>query len=369
MSPKADQLEVTLFGPGYGECILVHLGNGHWIIVDSCLDSSTFQPAAISYLEDIGIDPARAVKLVIATHWHDDHIGGMSKLVSFCSGAKFCCSSALGKEEFLAMVRAYDKRHMIVSGPGVREVNEVFEILRERDEPATSASPNKVILYLKSGDTGHGQECKVWTLSPSEKQYQKFLTELTVLMPKVKETKFRCTPQAPNHLSVVTWVEIGDTAILLGGDLEETGEAGTGWSVIVASAERPRGRASIFKIPHHGSVTAHNDDVWGQMLVTLPFAILAPWNRGWKLPSPEDVARINDLTPEAYTSGKLKFPPVKRRPSPVERTLREAGIKLRRAEPTTGVVRLRNGGRADPTTWQVQLFKDACHLSEVYAAA
>lgn len=369
MPPTADQVEVTLFGPGYGECALVHLGNGHWIIVDSCLDNSIFQPAALSYLEDRGIDPAQAVKLVVATHWHDDHIGGMHTVVSRCTEAKFCCSLALGRAEFLGMVRAYEKRNMIAAGPGVREIAEVFEGLRERNQSVTYAAPNRPIYLLESDNSGHGQPCRVWTLSPSDKQIEKFFTELTLLMPRVKETKYRCTPQMPNHLSVVTWIEIGEMAILLGGDLEETGDVGTGWSVIVASAERPPGRASIFKIPHHGSANAHNDDVWTEMLVTHPFAILAPWNRGSKLPSRDDVDRINKLTTEAYASAKLRIPRAKRRSAPVEKTLREAGIKLRRAEPTTGAVRLRNGGNADPTIWQVQLFKNACRLSEVYSAA
>jgi hypothetical protein len=56
---------------------------------------------------------------------------------------------------------------------------------------------------------------------------------------------------------------IGDIALLLGADLEETGEEDTGWSVIVASTERPHGKASIFKIPHHGSETAHHDAQYG----------------------------------------------------------------------------------------------------------
>ena len=77
MPPNADQVEVTLLGPGYGECAVIHLGNGHWALIDSCLDSDTGRPAALSYLEGMGVDPATAVRLVLATHCHDDHVGGM----------------------------------------------------------------------------------------------------------------------------------------------------------------------------------------------------------------------------------------------------------------------------------------------------
>lgn len=84
--PRPDQVEVTLLGPGFGESILVHIGDNHWIIIDSCIDSDTGSPAAITYLEGLGVDPGEAVKVIVATHWHDDHIGGISTLLSCLSG-------------------------------------------------------------------------------------------------------------------------------------------------------------------------------------------------------------------------------------------------------------------------------------------
>ena len=39
--PRTDELEVSLFGPGVGECVIVHLGAGEWMVVDSCLDPAT----------------------------------------------------------------------------------------------------------------------------------------------------------------------------------------------------------------------------------------------------------------------------------------------------------------------------------------
>jgi hypothetical protein len=49
-----------LIGPGYGESIIVHLGDGEWMIVDSCvqrLDQGNPQSAAVAYLREIGVDP------------------------------------------------------------------------------------------------------------------------------------------------------------------------------------------------------------------------------------------------------------------------------------------------------------------------
>ena len=100
--PKDSEFELSLFGPGYGECIVLHIGGGKWVIVDSfCGSNST--PRAIRYLEEVGVNPKESVCLIVATHWHDDHIRGMADLVKTCRKANFCCSSALLKKEFLAL--------------------------------------------------------------------------------------------------------------------------------------------------------------------------------------------------------------------------------------------------------------------------
>ena len=100
-------LEITLFGPGYGESVVLHVGNGAWIVVDSCIDKEN-TPVAIQYLNRLGVDPAEAVTLVVATHWHDDHIRGMARLVAACTNARFCCAGVLCREEFLEVVGALE---------------------------------------------------------------------------------------------------------------------------------------------------------------------------------------------------------------------------------------------------------------------
>lgn len=368
--PKADQIEVTLIGPGKGECALVHLGNNNWIVIDSCINSATHKPAALSYFQEIGVVPSEAVKLIIATHWHDDHIMGLHETLLQCSKAAFCASSAMTSEEFIAYVSTYEKRNMIKAGPGVQEIFDVQRLLASEKDPITmiKAAPNRRIFSLPKDKSGHGEECIVWTVSPSDKQTDRFFTELTRLMPNVKETKHRATPQDPNHLTVVSIVEIGSISILLGGDLEETEDDETGWSVIVDSKERPQGKASIFKIPHHGSKNAHNHDLWEKMLVDSPFAILTPYNRGRKkLPSKDDVTRISGYTDKSYSTAKHDVARTKKsRPRAVEKTIEGTVGKLRQIEPRTGVIRLRNGGSTYKNNWSIELFDDACLLKELH---
>ncbi len=82
--PNSDQIELTLFGPGFGECVAIHLGDNRWIVVDSCSDKTTGNPAVLDYFNTIGLSPQEVVKLIVISHWHDDHVRGLSKLVSSC---------------------------------------------------------------------------------------------------------------------------------------------------------------------------------------------------------------------------------------------------------------------------------------------
>ena len=49
-------------------------------------------------------DPDQDVALIVATHWHDDHIRGIARLVELCTDARFYCASALCGEESLTLV-------------------------------------------------------------------------------------------------------------------------------------------------------------------------------------------------------------------------------------------------------------------------
>ena len=173
--PSPSQIEVCTFGPGYGECSVVHLGNDNWIVIDSCLDKASGNPASLDYFQEIGVDPL-SVKLVVATHWHDDHVRGMARQLTAFRNAQFCSSPALTKKEFTATAISYESRHGIVAGSGATELCDVLEILRKRSvyKFPKKASPGRLVFSVASEDSGHGNECRVITLSPSDKQVDQF---------------------------------------------------------------------------------------------------------------------------------------------------------------------------------------------------
>ena len=348
--PRDDEFELTLIGPGYGESIVMHIGEGAWVLVDSCGRADA--PAALDYLETLGINPAEAVKLIVASHWHDDHIRGLAHMARACRKAKFCCANVLCHEEFLTVVDALEHRHFAACSSGVREIFGLFSRLREEGAVPTWALANRRVF-------GRGL-CRIWALSPADDAFLDFLRSIGRLLPRAGQAETRIRSLSPNEVAVALRVEVGDIVVLLGADLERRG-----WLKILQDEARPSGTASAFKVPHHGSESGDEPAVWQRMLDVDPISILTPWRRGNRtLPTDRDVRRILARTPNAYATAKIDAVRPARRDRAVERTIRESGIALRRT-PAPQVIRLRRP-IAPRTRWQVELLGAACHLTEYH---
>ena len=348
--PNADEVEITVLGPGYGESIVVHIGQGRWIIVDSCTNDAR-EPQALEYLLAIGVEPRDAVSLIVASHWHDDHIGGMSKLVDACHAAEFCCAVALRREEFFAAIHALNRGGAFTGSSGVRELHTVFEALAER-----GSKPNFVRTDTRLFTDGSRE---IWTLSPHNDEVVRFLESIGTLFPQMGETTRRIGDVSPNQVAVVLWIQVHDAVILLGADLERRG-----WVKIVESPGRPQQRGTAFKVPHHGAASAYEPRVWQEMLEPNPVAVLTPWRRGGRaLPEQDDMRCILAETEYAYlTSGTDRGARPRRREQGIERSIREANIKLRRITPRWGAVRLRRRVNTE-MDWRVTRFGEARHLA------
>lgn len=352
IAPSEDEVEVALLGPGYGESIVAHFGQGEWLIVDSCINDAR-EPQALEYLRAIGVEPDEAVSLIVATHWHDDHIRGMAKIVDVCRKADFCCAAALRQEEFLAAIHAHNRRDSFAGSSGARELHSVFAGLAERGRRPIFAMADRRLFTNGA--------CEIWSLSPHDDEFARFLDSIGTLFPREGETKTRIPDVSPNHVSVVLWIHVHDIVVLLGADLETQG-----WVRIVESQGRPQKRGTAFKVPHHGAASAYEPRVWREMLEPNPVAVLTPWRRGGHaLPTQEDIRCILAETGHAYlTSRADRAARPKRRDRLIERSIREANITMRRINPRWGGVRLRR--RINATMeWSVTQFGEAHHLREL----
>ena len=353
-APSEDEVEVALLGPGYGESIVVHIGQGTWIIVDSCINDAG-EPLALEYLRAIGVKPHDAVRLIVATHWHDDHIRGIAKSVDMCRNAEFCCAAALRQDEFLAAIHALDGRGSFAGSSGVREIHTVFADLAERRRQPVFALADR--RFYRNGG------CEIWSLSPHDDEFVRFLNSIGTLFPREGQTKTRIPDVSPNHVAVVLWTKVHDVVVLLGADLETKG-----WVKIVESPGRPQERGTAFKVPHHGAASAYEPTVWREMLERNPVAVLTPWRRGGHaLPTQEDIRCILAETEHAYlTSRADRAVRPQRRDRAIERSIREANIRLRRISPRWGGMRLRRRINT-AMEWSVRRFGEARHLGELVA--
>ena len=203
----------------------------------------------------------------------------------------------------------------------------------------------------------------MWSLSPSDLTFQAFMRRMRTLLPQQGQPKQLIPPLGPNDTSVVVLVEVGETAVLLGADLERAG-----WIAILNDKQRVGRKASVFKVPHHGSEDAQVDRVWAEMLEESPFAVLAPWRKGGdSLPTKQGARRILGFVDKAYITAP-PVPdigrPVRRRSRTVTRTIQEIGARLYSRAPSSGLVRLRKK-IGSSSEWSVEMFGEARELSKV----
>jgi hypothetical protein len=352
--PTADEVEISLLGPGYGECVVIHAGDGDWIIVDCCVDAESGLPSAIDYLESMGIDLARQVRLIVATHWHDDHVRGIGHLLEACRSAEFCCSVALQKKEFLVLVKAATAGSFLRRS-GLAEFASILETLSSRHATTRWGVADRD-LWMRS-HPGQPDYARVRALSPSDASINRALLDIAREIPKAGQSRVRAPAPTPNHAAVALWVEVGEATALLGADLEDTATPGTGWAAVVRSPVRPHGTAEIFKVPHHGSASAHNEDVWSQMIAEPHYLVLTPFVLGGKpLPSRDDRRHLCTHSSQTYISSPVRFPRRRKRDRTTEKLLDASMIEMREAEGPPGLIRLRRTrGLPAPQPWSVEL--------------
>jgi hypothetical protein len=356
--PRADELEVSIIGPGRGECVIVHLGNNEWCIVDSCVPRGHREPVGLEYLRAFHNEALDRVRLIVATHWHDDHIRGLAAMLEHMPNAQFACSQALNTDQFFTLVES--AAATIQGASGVDEFARIFRILIEREARTrerslvapTFAIENRPLLQLSS----QKRSCPavVRALSPSDGTVRLALGDIATLIPKAGEVQRRITNRAPNCTSVVVWVEMGARRALLGADLEHTGRSRDGWTAVLGSHNDPC-RATVYKVPHHGSINADCPEVWTRMLIKNPIAIVTPFTSGKPLPTSSDIQRMRTRTSRLFcTSSGPGRPPA--RDAIVEKEMRRNVTNRRVVDGAPGHVRVRwpaADGEVEPS---VELF-------------
>ena len=326
----------------------------------------------MAYFDALKIDPSAAIKVIVATHWHDDHYKGLSKIIGAAPDAKICIPIALTRPEFLKFAKRMAKNKSAVARVKLDEFSATIDQIRDRNERGSVnfafADVRKQLYSVAADQSGHGLPCEVAALSPSEGDIFNFLRRVARLTPRGRTTKRSISSAEPNEVSIVALIKIGDSEILLAGDLENSGRDNSGLEGIVANHRTmPFGNgASLYKVGHHGSETAYNLDIWNELLTKDPHSVVTPWRKGGgRLPTKEGVEAIVRHSTEAFITASNARTRVrkKNRPLGVIRQLRDSNMRLRSLTPPFGAVRFRMPDCATGE-WKIELFGNACHLKQ-----
>lgn len=366
--PAADEFEISFFGPGHGECIVMHVGGGRWIVVDSCVDATDKanpHPVAEKYLTALGVDMGNAVDLIVASHWHSDHIRGLGRLVDRCPSAFFSCAQAMVGEEFIIFAEEMASASASTDGAKLADFREAIRHLGDRGTTIRWAQGNRLLkAWNPSGALPGIPRCVVNALSPSDLEYTAFITEIAAARPTPTRPKRAAAATSPNLVSIVLHVQFGDLSVLLGADMEVHHDPRRGWTAAIAAGhEAGLTPAHLLKVPHHGSVTGHHEEVWTRLLSPRPLAVVTPFNKlpdERKLPTAADVARLNGLTSRLYQTAPAIRSSSRGREATVDRGLRDNNIVLRDAAQPLGMVRCR---WRSLTGWSEDVFPPAMLLT------
>jgi hypothetical protein len=357
LRPTAHEFELSVFGPGIGECLVLHLGNQEWVVIDSCLDD-VGEPVGLEYLRKLRIDPAKSIKVIAVTHWHDDHIQGIAKTFRHATSAEFACSAALRCEEFYALVSMGKDARFVEKSSGIDELGEVLDEIQIRKSGL--ASPDH---FMSAGSViFQGVHARITAVSPSagtiasaHKSLAARITELKSIMGRVRDSR-------PNDLSAALIVETKHHNLLLGGDLEKGRDLSTGWNAVLQSKVIPTRQSSAYKVAHHGSEGADLMDLWHQLLLANPGVLLTPYAGGRKkLPSREDVKRIKSFSDSVFcTVWPSSMPPPVRRK--VDKTINQVARNRCAIRKKPGQIRLRYDMRSATAVPQIDCFDGARKL-------
>ncbi|RST19353.1 hypothetical protein E2C00_08540 [Streptomyces sp. WAC05374] len=360
--PKSDEIEVSIFGPGKGESIVVHFGAGKWMVVDSCVDQQNKSVTPLEYLRHVGVNVAEDVVMIVGTHAHDDHFAGIATIFEACERAVFVVSSALTSQEFMAHLLADAEIPKPARYVAYSEYRRIFEIAKSRKnedgiKPLRRGSESLRLLRLPP--TADTPTATVTALSPSEEATTRAFRALAAHMPQVNARRGKVPPLDPNEASIALWVEVGSVRMLLGADLL-VGPEGCGWRTVV-STHSPDSPASLYKVAHHGGASSHYQPVWDTLLTSNPVALVAPYRRGnMDQPQSTDIARILSLTNRAYITAAGS-------PTPSRAVKREASklgsLATNVRDPWGRVGQVRARCNVNDGNWAVQTFPPAAMLS------
>jgi beta-lactamase superfamily II metal-dependent hydrolase len=253
-----DSIHLVVFGPGFGESILVGGPNETWLVVDS-LGVPKSDPTLVPAIEFLRTRGVRA-SAVVLTHPHDDHVIGLDRiLASYTDG----------------LVGVVDISRRSVEGYRADNGRQVLKLANRRK--AMSA----ITGYWQSNPSSR------WKLTVDDPQRQVGGLSIEVLHPDqaMIDAGLPDPIRSPNPWSAALVVSWRGTRLVLGADLPNDQ-----WQTVL---DRPReaqlSRHAALKVSHHGSRDAQHPALLGRSGGHTRHWVVTPWHlMGGILPRLDD---------------------------------------------------------------------------------
>lgn len=310
--PKPEELTITVLGgAGLGESIVIHIGDGHWIIIDSYVSNK--QSLAYIYLNSIDAN-LDDVEMIICSHWHSDHVKGMYQLLTSCKNAKFYVPSVSGSKHYPVFFAGNIKEIEFTEDGALTVIEEFRNCMKYAYE-------NNILDYLERDKTlikreVHEQCLEIAAISPSKDLRNRFHK----MFASKKDGKYREYGIEPNMCSSAIMISVNNELhLLLGADLESNraeddkdfegcpnhcAERGVrGWCNTFVESQNHIfvDKYSYVKIAHHSSETGYCPKLWNEKVTDDVIGVTTVFNANL-LPQPNMVDLYSDRCKEYYIS-------------------------------------------------------------------
>lgn len=340
-------IRVFVVGPGYGEAIVVQIGDGLIFGVDCCNALVSRDPVSgCSMLEKIFSKlSSSALAIWGITHAHHDHFQGIEKLSTMLLSSLSCIvlpSVFLDKDISSTVLDELWDGDDYYEGEKKRIRDEFLsfrdQVLNPDSEDIVLGAGKGVEIIRTKGRflSGIEKEIRISVLAP------RFQKSLEVNKKSISRTFEKTTEgnilkggtSGANESCAIFLVECGDLGLLLTGDapasecvraLESTGRFPREWAFL--------------KVAHHGSRDGTNSDILGKLWTgkRRQIAAISPFDR-YRLPKTSIKKMLRDHKAEIKISGNIN----KREVEKFQANLEKAGCKK--------VQQLSKGAR---TSWEI----------------
>ncbi len=249
---RADLLYVIVFGPGFGESIILRVPPDCWVVIDGCQVGASSYPARLLAEHD-----ARW-SCVVLTHPHDDHVLGLDAVLDRPGGPVVGCVAPVVEDPYLWMRSPDPERHFV---SGTKE--HVLAAIQDRWETIEGAR-----WELRRGEKRRFCGADFTVLHPNDPTLRAFYAAV--------RQGYRFDENLLSTPLLVDWKRV---RVLLGADLPARAWDSVGSEFIHLDVHH------VLKVPHHGSREALSPVYLGRVGSGRErIWVVTPFNRGRRLP-------------------------------------------------------------------------------------